>query len=111
MPVTTSRPRADDPVVPTPSADAAVPPAAAWDALPAVAPVVGFPHLRLRGSDDRLLDLPWELPLGEWRSDTLRFKQLPVGPSRHLVRFLYSHDRVLARNELPLGVAEREFEV
>src|SRR6266540_3145184 len=96
MPVTTSRPRADDPVVPTPSADAAVPPAAAWDALPAVAPVVGFPHLRLRGSDDRLLDLPW---------------QLPVGPSRHLVRFLYSDDRVLALKELPLGVAEREFEV
>lgn len=83
----------------------------ATDALPQVAPVVGFPHLRVRGSDERLLDLPWELPLGEWPSDTIKFKQLPVGPSRHLVRFLCIDDRVFALKELPLGVAQREFEV
>jgi hypothetical protein len=83
----------------------------ARDALQQVAPVVGFPHLRVRGSDERLLDLPWELPLGEWPSDTIRFKQLPVGPSRHLVRFLCIDDRVFALKELPLKVARREFEV
>jgi hypothetical protein len=78
---------------------------------PDVAPISGFPHLRLRGSDERLLDLPWELPLAGWPSDTIRFKQLPVGPSRHLVRFLCIDDRVFALKELPLGVARTEFEV
>jgi tRNA A-37 threonylcarbamoyl transferase component Bud32 len=83
----------------------------ATEAIAQVAPVAGFPQLRVRGSDERLLDLPWELPLGEWPTDTIRFKQLPVGPSRHLVRFLCIHDRVFALKELPLEVAQREFEV
>jgi tRNA A-37 threonylcarbamoyl transferase component Bud32 len=81
------------------------------DDLQQVAPVAGFPYLRVRGSDERLLDLPWELPLGEWPSDTIKFKQLPVGPSRHLVRFLCIDDRVFALKELPLRVAQTEFEV
>jgi hypothetical protein len=76
-----------------------------------VAPVLGFPHLRLRASVDGLLDLPWELPLAEWPSDTIRFKELPVGPSRHLVRFLCVEDKVFALKELPLEVANREFAV
>ena len=76
-----------------------------------VPPEPGFPHLRLRGSDERLLDLPWELPLAEWPSDTIKFKKLPVGPSRHLVRFLCIDDRVFALKELPLEVAQTEFDV
>jgi hypothetical protein len=76
-----------------------------------LAAVAGFPHLRLRASVDGLLDLPWELPLADWPSDTIRFKELPVGPSRHLVRFLCLDDRVFALKELPLDVANREFAV
>jgi Domain of unknown function (DUF4032)/Lipopolysaccharide kinase (Kdo/WaaP) family len=58
-----------------------------------------------------LLDLPWELPLAEWPSDVLRFRDLPVGPSRHLVRFLVHDDRTYALKEEPSGVAASEFDV
>jgi hypothetical protein len=70
-----------------------------------------FPRLRLRSSVGALLDLPWELPLADWPTDQLHFKELPVGPSRHLVRFLVLDDRTYALKELPLAVAGREFTV
>jgi hypothetical protein len=41
----------------------------------------------------------------------MRFRELPVGPSRHLVRFLVSDRRTYALKEEPLGVARTEFEV
>jgi hypothetical protein len=41
----------------------------------------------------------------------MRFKELPVGPSRHLVRFLVSDRRTYALKEEPLAVAVDEFEV
>ncbi|MEI7744358.1 MAG: DUF4032 domain-containing protein, partial [Chloroflexota bacterium] len=68
-----------------------------------------FPRLRLRDEVAALLDLPWELPLAEWSGTA--FRELPVGPSRHLVRFLPSDGLVYALKELPAAVAEREFEV
>jgi len=70
-----------------------------------------FPRLRLRDEVANLLDLPWERPLAEWTDDTQRFRELPVGPSRHLVRFLVSGGIVYALKELPSGVAEKEFAV
>jgi hypothetical protein len=69
-----------------------------------------FPRLVLRDEVARLLDLPWEQPLADWDDDH-RFRRLPVGPSRHLVRFLVSDGIVYALKELPEGVAEREYEV
>jgi hypothetical protein len=68
-----------------------------------------FPRLRLR-RDGGLLDLPWELPLEDWPV-TLPFRQLPVGPSRHLVRFLVVDGLLLALKEEPDDVAEREYAV
>jgi len=70
-----------------------------------------FPHLRLRDEVASLLDLPWELPLARWDDTGFRFRELPVGPSRHLVRFLVSDGIVYALKELPAAVAEREFTV
>jgi Domain of unknown function (DUF4032)/Lipopolysaccharide kinase (Kdo/WaaP) family len=70
-----------------------------------------FPRLRLRDEVAALLDLPWEQPLARWDSVEHRFRELPVGPSRHLVRFLVSGGIVYALKELPAGVANREFEV
>ncbi|MDQ6795505.1 MAG: DUF4032 domain-containing protein [Chloroflexota bacterium] len=70
-----------------------------------------FPRLRLRSAVGALLDLPWELPLADWPADQLHFKELPVGPSRHLVRFLVLDERTYALKELPLDVAGREFTV
>ncbi len=69
-----------------------------------------FPRLRLRDEVAALLDLPWEQPLATW-DDAHRFRELPVGPSRHLVRFLVSDGIVYALKELPAGVAEKEFAV
>ena len=70
-----------------------------------------FPRLRLRDEVASLLDLPWELPLADWDDPRHRFRDLPVGPSRHLVRFLVHQGLVYALKELPAPVAGREFDV
>ena len=67
----------------------------------------GFPLLRLRRAGG-LLDLPWELPLADWPS-SLQFRELPVGPSRHLVRFLVVDGDLMALKDEPINVAEREY--
>jgi tRNA A-37 threonylcarbamoyl transferase component Bud32 len=48
--------------------------------------------------------------LAEWPT-SLPFRELPVGPSRHLVRFLVMAGRMLALKEEPNYVAENEFNV
>ncbi len=72
---------------------------------------MSLPRLRLRDEVAGLLDLPWEAPLGEWGDSGGRFRDLPVGPSRHLVRFLVHGGIVYALKELPGAVAHREFDV
>jgi len=72
---------------------------------------VSFPRLRLRDEVAGLLDLPWEQPLKTWDASVHAFRELPVGPSRHLVRFLVVGGFVYALKELPITVAEREFDV
>ena len=60
---------------------------------------------------------PWALPLADWdrgRSTPRRrhrFREIPVGPSRHLVRFVVGSGRTYALKEEPLEVARREFDV
>lgn len=68
-----------------------------------------FPALRLRRAEG-LLDLPWELPLADWPA-TLAFRQLDVGPSRHLVRFLVVDGALIALKEEPIDAARREYAV
>jgi uncharacterized protein DUF4032/lipopolysaccharide kinase (Kdo/WaaP) family protein len=70
-----------------------------------------FPRLVLRDEVADLLELPWERPLGSWDDTGHRFRQLPVGPSRHLVRFLVFEGTIYALKELPAEVAEREYQV
>jgi hypothetical protein len=67
--------------------------------------------LRLREDGSQLIDLPWELPLRRWPHDRHRFRELPVGPSRHLVRFLVTERATYALKEEPIEVARREFTV
>ncbi|MEJ7749746.1 MAG: DUF4032 domain-containing protein [Candidatus Limnocylindrales bacterium] len=60
------------------------------------------------------MDLPWERPLGTWTEqdlDRFRLRELPVGPSRHLVRFLATDRRTYALKEEPVDVAAAEFSV
>jgi Domain of unknown function (DUF4032)/Lipopolysaccharide kinase (Kdo/WaaP) family len=70
-----------------------------------------FPHLRLRARDTGLFELPWHLPLAAWTTTDATFRELDVGPSRHLVRFVESGGRLYALKEEPLEIAHREFEV
>jgi hypothetical protein len=70
-----------------------------------------FPRLRLRDPAIDLVDLPWERPLAQWPSDTIAFRYVPVGPSRHFVRFLVSSGTLYALKELPLEAASQEYEV
>jgi hypothetical protein len=71
----------------------------------------GFPRLRLRDPAIDLVELPWELPLASWSSERLAFRHVPVGPSRHLVRFLVSSGTLYALKELPIAVARQEYDV
>ena len=70
-----------------------------------------FPRLRLRDPAISLVELPWEEPLAAWPADQLAFRELPIGPSRHLVRFLAVDGVLYALKELPLGVGRREYDV
>ncbi len=69
----------------------------------------GPQRLRLRRATDALLALPWDLPLASWRIDQAVFRDLPVGPSRHLVRFVVVDGRIVALKEEPLEVAVHEY--
>jgi hypothetical protein len=70
-----------------------------------------FPRLRLRQPSGPLLELPWERPLAEWDPAVVGFRSIPVGPSRHLVRFLVADGVTYALKELPLDLARREYDV
>jgi tRNA A-37 threonylcarbamoyl transferase component Bud32 len=51
------------------------------------------------------------MPLADWPATTYTFRDLPVGPSRHLVRFIVLDGRTFALKEEPRSVAAAEFEV
>ena len=67
-------------------------------------------HLRLRRPTSDLLALPWAMPLADWPEEAATFRRLPVGPSRHLVRFVTIGDATVALKEEPSSVANREYE-
>ncbi len=68
-------------------------------------------RLRLRRATDALLALPWDLPLASWGGERAMLRDLPVGPSRHLVRFVVVDGRIIALKEEPLEVAVHEYEI
>ncbi len=60
-------------------------------------------------ADPQLLDLPWDVPLGQW--DTELLAALPRGISRHVVRFVPVSGTVLAVKESRDEIAQREYEL
>src|SRR5437773_2031170 len=68
-------------------------------------------HLRLRETSPGLLALPWMEPLAEWDATEVPLRDVPVGPSRHLVRFVETDGALWAIKELPLRVAAKEYAV
>jgi Domain of unknown function (DUF4032)/Lipopolysaccharide kinase (Kdo/WaaP) family len=67
--------------------------------------------LRLRAPSAGLLTLPWREPLDEWDATTVAVRDIPVGPSRHLVRFVEADGALWALKELPQRVAVKEYDV
>jgi hypothetical protein len=67
--------------------------------------------LRLRQPTLGLLQLPWPEPLASWPADAADFRELPVGPSRHVVRFVNADGVLHALKELPTRVAAKEYRV
>jgi hypothetical protein len=72
---------------------------------------VSPPDLRLRVTSAGLLALPWERPLAEWDATEVPLRDIPVGPSRHLVRFVETDGRLWALKELPRRIAGKEYAV
>jgi tRNA A-37 threonylcarbamoyl transferase component Bud32 len=67
--------------------------------------------IRLRAASPGLIALPWLDPLGRWRPESADFRDLDVGPSRHLVRFVHADGVTYALKELPARVADKEYRV
>src|SRR5205807_7322763 len=67
--------------------------------------------LRLRVASPGLLGLPWLDPLAEWDATEVPLRDIPVGPSRHLVRFVETDGRLWALKELPQRIAIKEYAV
>jgi hypothetical protein len=67
--------------------------------------------LRLRVTSPELLALPWRRPLADWDVTAVPIRDIPVGPSRHLVRFVEADGRLWALKDLPARVAAREYDV
>ncbi len=58
-----------------------------------------------------MLSLPWVQPLAAWPGESIAFRELPVGASRHVVRFIQIDGTLYALKEMPVGVARGEYEI
>ena len=69
------------------------------------------PELRLRVTSPQLLALPWNRPLEDWDPAEVALRDIPVGPSRHVVRFVEADRRLWALKSLSPRLARREYSV
>jgi hypothetical protein len=67
--------------------------------------------LRFRFASPGLWTLPWREPLSSWDVTTVDLRDIPVGPSRHLVRFVHADDRLWALKAMPCRTARKEYDV
>ncbi|MCY1073014.1 DUF4032 domain-containing protein [Archangium lansingense] len=75
-------------------------------------PPRGLNALHLHQGHPDFLDLPWYLPLEEWRLEVCpRLVEVPRGLSRHPVVFVSYGAHIYALKELPLSVGRREYEM
>jgi tRNA A-37 threonylcarbamoyl transferase component Bud32 len=68
-------------------------------------------EVRLRVTSPELLSLPWRRPLADWDPTSVGFRDIPTGPSRHLVRFVEADGRLWALKALPRRTALHEYEM
>jgi len=69
------------------------------------------PEFRLRTPTPGLLGLPWDRPLSEWTVPDVPLRDIAVGPSRHLVKFVDADDTLWAVKDMPPRVAAKEYDV
>ena len=67
--------------------------------------------MRFRDGNQAFVAMPWDEPLARWSADDLEFVDLPVGASRHTVRFIVMDGSIIALKELPLDVGQREYDI
>ncbi|MDT5128185.1 MAG: hypothetical protein QOH54_3829 [Mycobacterium sp.] len=69
------------------------------------------PEFRLRAPTPGLLALPWDRPLSEWLVPDVALRDIAVGPSRHLVKFVDADDQLWAVKDMPPRIAIKEYDV
>lgn len=67
------------------------------------------PQIRLRSTTPGLLSLPWQDPLGQWSMPEVPLRDVAVGPSRHLVKFVEADGRLWALKSLDPRLAAKEY--
>mgnify|MGYP001811624504 FL=1 len=67
--------------------------------------------MRFRESNQQLVSMPWDQPLAHWSGPEIEFVDLPVGASRHTVRFAMVDGHIIALKELPLEIGQKEYDV
>ena len=69
------------------------------------------PEFRLRTPSAGLLALPWDRPLSQWNVPDVPLRDIAVGPSRHLVKFVEADDALWAVKDIPQRIAAKEYDV
>jgi tRNA A-37 threonylcarbamoyl transferase component Bud32 len=69
------------------------------------------PEFRLRAPTPGLLGLPWDRPLREWAMPDVPLRDIAVGPSRHLVKFVEADGLLWAVKDMPARIAAKEYDV
>jgi tRNA A-37 threonylcarbamoyl transferase component Bud32 len=67
------------------------------------------PEIRLRTTSAELISLPWERPLEQWSMPEVPLRDVAVGPSRHLVKFVEADGRLWALKSLDPRLAVKEY--
>ncbi|BDX30434.1 LPS kinase [Mycobacterium antarcticum] len=68
-------------------------------------------ELRLRAPTPGLLGLPWDRPLSEWVVPDVPLRDIAVGASRHLVKFVDVDGHLWAVKDMPPRIAVKEYDV
>jgi hypothetical protein len=69
------------------------------------------PEFRLRTPAPGLLALPWDRALEDWNVPEVPLRDIAVGPSRHLVKFVEADDALWAVKDMPARIAAKEYDV
>ncbi|MFG1933714.1 DUF4032 domain-containing protein [Mycobacterium sp. NPDC048908] len=68
-------------------------------------------EFRLRAPSVGLLALPWDRPLSAWNVPDVPLRDIAVGPSRHLVKFVEADGALWAVKDMPPRIAAKEYDV